>query len=180
MKVDNQSSMNIFFFSFPFDTKTPMGFLAGALYELAVGQLASELFYAIVGLTGGFCFYTMQFVADLNELLQDLNKDLEIGETAEIQRKFFEIVRFHSEIIELSQFCVSSTLLAVLQRTYSKLFSLALKSRFCNRFGSLNSAAIFTYLLYSIVSFANVLLSFNMVNILRELSFCLKIGCSYL
>lgn len=105
-------------FSFPFDTKTPTGFLAGALFELAAGQLASELFYVIVALVGGFCFYTLEFVADLNEILQDLNMDLKIGEKRNfagdelvgIRRKFVEIVRFHSEIIELSRFCVSGVL----------------------------------------------------------------------
>lgn len=84
--------------------------MASALFEIAAGGLASELFYDTIALTGGFCLYTMEFVADLIEILHDLNQDLEIGEnrkftnaeSIEIRRKFIEIKRFHSEIIELS------------------------------------------------------------------------------
>lgn len=84
--------------------------MAGALFELVAGGLASELFYDTIALTGGFCFYAMEFVTDLIEILRDLNKDLEIGEVRkfteaeiiEIRKNFVEIIRFHSEMIELS------------------------------------------------------------------------------
>ena len=92
-----------------------MGYLASGLFMALAGSLTAELFFDTLALTGGFCLFSMEFATDLNEILQDLNRDLEIGEKRkitgteyiEMRRKFMEIIRFHSEVVELSHlpFC---------------------------------------------------------------------------
>lgn len=95
--------------SFPFDSKTPGGFLASGLFEVFAGSLTGELFFVTLALTGGFCLYVIEFSDDLNEILKDLNDDLvEEGKRKHVtyigmRKKFNEIIRFHSEVIELSQ-----------------------------------------------------------------------------
>lgn len=109
------------FCSFPFDSKTPCGFLAIGFYEVLAGCLTGELFYDTLALTAGLCLYAIEFAADTNAILENLNCDLEIrdsqqhthAEHVEIKKKFNEIIRFHSEVIELSlmctKFCKSSS-----------------------------------------------------------------------
>lgn len=100
-----------FFLSFPFDSKTPSGFLASGFFEALAGSLTGELFFDTLALTAGFCLYAIEFAADANEILENLNSDLESGdkqkhtdaELIEIRKKFNEITRFHSEVIELSR-----------------------------------------------------------------------------
>lgn len=84
--------------------------MASNLFEAFFGSLTAEIFFDTLALTGGFCLYAMEFAVDLNEILQDLNNDLQIGETRtitqteyiEMRMKFIEVIRFHSEAIELS------------------------------------------------------------------------------
>lgn len=84
--------------------------MAGNLFEAITGSLAAELYFDTLALIGGFCLYGMEFAVDLNEILQDLNNVIACGENRkvthaeriEMRMKFVEIIRFHSEVVELS------------------------------------------------------------------------------
>lgn len=154
-----------FVFSFPFDWRTPRGFLAANLFEAITGSLAAELYFDTLALIGGFCLYAMEFVADLNAILRDLNNVIEGGENRkitqaeymEMQIKFNEILRFHSEVIELSR--TESFEYWNENTKNGNRFSF----RFWNRFADLNSSAIFSYFMYAILSFGSVFLQINLV-----------------
>lgn len=97
-------------FRFPFDWQTPSGFLASAFTESLSASLTAELFFDTLALTAGFCLYASEFVNDLEEMVRDLNENLITdgdgkliaAVSMETKKKLIEIIRFHSEIVELS------------------------------------------------------------------------------
>lgn len=96
--------------SFPFDWKTPFGYVSCVLIELFVVFAACELYVSVVGLTVGVCMVIADFASDNKEKLHQFNRiltgleDLEISakDRVMLKKKLTEIIEFNVEARELS------------------------------------------------------------------------------
>lgn len=94
--------------SFPFDWKTPAGYLASIAIQSVNVFLSTEMFFITLIITIGLCLLVTDFVLDLEQDIYRLNADLigrkdkifSAAERIEIKKKLIGIVQFHSEAKE--------------------------------------------------------------------------------
>lgn len=94
---------------YPFDWKTPSGYLGCISIQISATFTLSALFTYTILLTIAFCMVTISFVQEIEGNLRNLNRKLitteneklSVAKQIKIKRKFFEIIRFYLEIREL-------------------------------------------------------------------------------
>lgn len=98
----------VIFSRFPFDWKTPSGYLASVFIQSSCTFFSSELYLITLIIIIGLCSFVTDFVSDLEQDLRDLNSDL-IGikngifptaDRIKIKTKLIDVIKFHSEAIE--------------------------------------------------------------------------------
>lgn len=105
-----------FFIRFPFEWKTPIGFFFACsmegfffttLFEIAVYPLFIYI---------GICNYSIAFISDLIANINNIKdkyenstkrSELTKGEIRELKEKFQDVIKFHTEAVELSVAYVS-------------------------------------------------------------------------
>lgn len=97
-----------FYVRFPFDWKTPIGYVFCSFIETKIIYVQVLLFSSILALTVGFCLFIASFANDIKEKIHQLNKyiiSLEAGnwtteQRAECKKKIQEIIQFHTKARE--------------------------------------------------------------------------------
>lgn len=115
-------------------------------------------------MTVGLCYCVTKFVSDLQGKLQHFNDDLNerklskltIAEKIEMRKKFYGIIEYHSEAIELSVDCSLK-----LKKSSFSIFYVFL--RLTKHFSDTNSGAIAIFFLYTITSFGSLFLQTSLV-----------------
>lgn len=109
--------VNVLFFSrFPFNWKTPMGFLVACIMESFFFTALLEIALYVLLLYVGLCKHSMIFVDDIVTNLESIsakydeysNKSkLSEEKWSELRLDFLNTVKFHSEAVQLSYLDVS-------------------------------------------------------------------------
>ena len=95
---------------YPFNWTTPTGYLAGYSIQIMTVVPSCILYVSILMSTLGFCWFTIDFVNDIEENLRQLNYFLITSEDQELigkerlnaKKRLTDIMIFHSEAKELS------------------------------------------------------------------------------
>lgn len=94
--------MSVFFFfyilRYPFNWKTPFGYIICALIQTITQFVAGGIFVAILIMVVGFCSLVKAFILDIEENLIQLNEGVvECKQQVKMMKKLFDVIEFHSE-----------------------------------------------------------------------------------
>lgn len=97
-------------YSYPFDWKTPVGYLISSCIQTATAFHSVAMFICTLSFTVGYCLFAFDFVFDIDESLRMLNyylvaaKDRELSkeEKLNVKHRLIGIMTFHSDAKELS------------------------------------------------------------------------------
>lgn len=93
---------------YPFDWKTPVGYVACLVIQIPSIFILVEVYVDILALFVGFCTFMTDFANDLSENLRKMNEDFNrvingnstIIERTDIKSNFMDIIQFHSDARE--------------------------------------------------------------------------------
>lgn len=94
---------------FPFDWKTPLGYLAVISTQSAQTLITGMQFISVLMLISGFCSFSSDFVSDIEQAVREFNRiamqqtSLTIKEEIELKQRLNGIAQFHAEAIK---FCI--------------------------------------------------------------------------
>ena len=104
----NQLKSFIFLISYPFDWKTPLGYVVCVFIQVITLIAAIDLYVSVVVLTIGFCMLIADFASDIKEKLRQFNRilissdELTTDDRIVLKKRLSEFIEFHSEARELS------------------------------------------------------------------------------
>lgn len=92
---------------YPFDWKTPVGYIGCILIQALSFLCAAEAFIAVLVFIIGFCYFMTDFANDfrqnfleLNEYLMKANDNLIAIDSNEIMKRLTDLIQFHSDAKE--------------------------------------------------------------------------------
>lgn len=139
---------SIFHSRMPFDWKTPSRYVITCSIQFVAWLFLLTNCSCILVFLGGVCWMLLALVEDMGEDLRSLN-NIDCG-PAELKRKFYDIIQFHSTIMQLSQILV-----VYFNSTCKKLlFSI----RFAYDFSYIYEIIITGYYLWSVSTICSTLL----------------------
>lgn len=105
-----KKSFKCFFWRFPFDHHTPIGYLAAIFIQAMAALITVEILLCIMGYIVGVSFFILAFILDTKEELSKFNTKLiktkdnrrRRVENVDLQKKLYEIMKFHFVAKELS------------------------------------------------------------------------------
>ncbi|XP_055296830.1 odorant receptor 22c-like [Sitodiplosis mosellana] len=139
----SESFQQIYPAKYPFNWKTPFGYMVCAFIQTITVHAAGQIFVSVLILVVGFCIFVRAFISDIQDNLLQLNEDFETEidrlnlctkERVELKEKLIGIIEFHSESIW-----------------------------FTNHFSDTNSSLILVFFLFTTISICNLFLQINML-----------------
>lgn len=132
-------------FSLPYDCfRSIYTYLGTYLIQFIPTVYCSFAYFLITSFYIEFCWYSLALVSDFestlrklnSEIMTKLNKKLSVSEHSEIKEKFCDLVKFHSDSVQLSlsfsqrQFIPFDHILCLFQQICSQIFNCLQENNF--------------------------------------------------
>lgn len=141
-----------------------MGYLGSWFLQNIMLYPSTAIFFIMMTSTAVFCLFIVCFVDELQEMLRQLNTDLLFAkhrkltaqEKIEMNKNLTDIIRFYGKARELSfhrwLYICSQSLMFLCSFRFTRLFSRT------------HNVTIFSYIVFSVTTFCNILFLFDKVN----------------
>lgn len=108
-RISHQIQLNRLFCRFPFDWKTPFGYLVGVSIQGVSMWSVVFCVHNALCLLVGLCWIMIAFIIDIETEFKTLNKKYrhkngQFIKYKEFRQQFYQIVQFHSDVKQLSWF----------------------------------------------------------------------------
>lgn len=147
---------------FPFDWKSPTGYLAAILIQWPQTLVTIVQATTILILIFGLCAFSLNFTLDLEQSLREFNEIATAQhhsneQRMELKQKFNVIAQFHADAKELRVDFSNCHLLR------ERFLNFYISFRFVINFSDSVSGLLASYLIFILVSLCSLLLQFNTV-----------------